>query len=101
MGPVFSQLVRVIHESDVRVVCRMHSHSGKKCGQQWQHGGRARRQKKKGEKSLKKEQLQKSFKPKDSNCLGRIEKFWQHGDRQKTRGKVKNKKRKELFKCAR
>lgn len=58
----------------------------------WGQGPQAK--KKKGEKSLKKEQLQKSFKPKDSNCLGRIEKFWQHGDRQKTRGKVKKKKKK-------
>lgn len=57
----------------------------------WGQGPQA---KKKGEKSLKKEQLQKSFKPKDSNCLGRIEKFWQHGDRQKTRGKVKKKEKK-------
>lgn len=93
MGPVFSQLVRVIHESDVRVVCIVIL--VKNVANSGSMGAGPAGKKKKGEKSLKKEQLQKSFKPKDSNCLGRIEKFWQHGDRQKTRGKVKKKKKRK------
>lgn len=56
----------------------------------WGQGPQAK--KKKGEKSLKKEQLQKSFKPKDSNCLRKNRKILAAWGQAKNKRKGKKKK---------